>query len=119
MNLSEKKKFIDLKLDEAVAKQCYLEKTKYQLLPKVVIPTVSSDVKITTVDKTPKPALYTAPITPPNTPSKPIIQHILSKRALSYTGKGNMKKIWKDVVICNFHDEIDKSELLASELIST
>ena len=117
--LIKEKKFIDLKLDEAIAKQCYLEKTKYQLLPKVVIPTISSHVKITTVDKTPKPTLYTTPITPPNTPSKPVIHNILSKRPLSDTEKGNMKKIWKDVVIYNFHDEIDDSQLLASELNST
>ena len=72
--LIKEKKFIDHKLDEAMAKQCYLEKTKYQLLPKVVIPTNSSHVKITTVDKTPNP---TQPITPPDTPSKPIIHHCL------------------------------------------
>ena len=35
--LIKEKKLIDLKLDEAIAKQCYLEKTKYQLLPEVVI----------------------------------------------------------------------------------
>ena len=36
--LIQEKKFIDLKLDEAIAKHCYLEKTKYELLPQVVIP---------------------------------------------------------------------------------
>ena len=120
--LIKEKKFIGLKLDEAIAKQCYLEKKtkqKYMLLPKVVIPTISSHVIITTVDKIPKPTLYTTPITPPNTPSKPIIHHILSKRPLSDTEKGNMKKIWKDMVIHNFHDEIDDSQLFASELNST
>ena len=118
--LMKEKKLIDLKLDEAVAKQCHLEKkTKYQLLPKVVIPTISSHVKITTVDKTPKPTLYTTPVTLPNTPSKPIIQHILSKRPLTDTEKGNMPKIQNDVVIYDFHDEIDDSKLLTSELNST
>ena len=39
--LIKEKKSIDLKLDEAIAKQCYLEKTKYQLLPEVVIPTMT------------------------------------------------------------------------------
>ena len=87
----QRKKWIDLKLDEAIAKQCYLEKTKYQLLPKVVIPTISSHVKIITVDKTPKPTLYTTPVTPPNTPSKPIIHHILSKRPL----RTLRKLIWR------------------------
>ena len=76
-------------------------------------------MKITTVDKTPKRTLYTTPVTPPNTPSKPIIHHILSKRPVSDTEKGNMKKIQKDVVVHNFHDEIYDSQLLASELNST
>ena len=71
-----------------------------------------------TVDKTPKPTLYTTPVTPPNTPSKPIICHILSKRPLSDTEKANMKKIWKDMVTYNFDDEIDDSQILASELNS-
>ena len=62
---------IDLKLDEAIAKQCYLdlktkyqlfEKTKYQLLPEVVIPhQMTSNVKITKFDKTPNTTLYTTP----------------------------------------------------------
>ena len=118
MNLS-KKKSIDHKLDEAIAKQCHLGKKKYQLLPKVVIPTISSHVKIRTVDKTTKPTLYTTPVTLPNTPSKPIIQHILSKRPLTDTEIGKMPKIWKDVVIYDFHDEIDDSKLLTSERNST
>ena len=95
------------------------KKTNYQLLPKVVIPIISSHVKITTVDKRPKPTLYTIPVTPPNTPSKPIIQHILSTRHFTDTEKGNMPKIWKDVVIYGFHDEINDSKLLTSELNST
>ena len=33
--LIQEKKLIDVKLDEAIAKHCYLEKTKYQLLPQV------------------------------------------------------------------------------------
>ena len=98
--LIKEKKFIDHKLDDAIAKQCHVEKKpKYQLLSKVVIPTISSHVKITTVDKTPKPTLHTTPVTLLNTPSKPIIQHILSKRPLTDTEKGNMPKIQKDVVI--------------------
>ena len=50
--LIKEKKLIDFELDEAIAKQCYLEKTKYQLLPKVVIPTTASNVKIINVDIT-------------------------------------------------------------------
>ena len=115
----KEKMFIDCKLDEAIAKQCHLKKKKCQLLLKVVIPTISSHVKIRTVDKIPNPTLYMTPVTPPNTPSKPIMQHILSKRLLTDTEKGNMPKIQKDVVIYNFHDEIDDSQLLTSELNST
>ena len=111
--------FIDLKLDEAIAKHCYLEKTKYELLPKVVIPTIASNVNFTKVDKTPNTTLHTTPVTPPNSPSKPIICNILSKRLLGDTEKANMKRIQKDVVSFNFHDEIDDSELLKVELNSS
>ena len=57
--LIKEKKSVDLKLHEAIAKQCYLEKTKYQLLPEVVIPTIASNVKITKFDKSPNTTLYT------------------------------------------------------------
>ena len=111
---------IDPKLDEAIAKHCYLEKTKYELLPKVVIPTLASNVKFTKVDKTPNTTLYTPLVTPPNTHIKTnLYNNILSKRPLSDTEKANLKKIWKDVVSFNFHDEIDDSELLTAELNST
>ena len=66
--LIKEKKSIALKLDEAIAKQCYLKKTKYQLLPEVVIPMMTSDVKITKFDKTPNTTLYTTPVKPPSTP---------------------------------------------------
>ena len=56
---------------------------------------------------------------PPNMPSKPIICNILSKRPLGDTEKANVKRIQKDVVSFNFHDEIDDSELLKAELNST
>ena len=84
-----------------------------------MIPTIASNVQITKVDKTPNTTLYTTPVTPPNTPSKPIIHNTLSKRPLSDTEKANMKKIWKDVVTYNFHDEIDDSQLLAAASNST
>ena len=118
--LIKEKKSIDLKLDEAIAKQCYLEKkTKYQLLPEVVIPTIASNVKITKFDKTPNTTLYTTPVTPPSTPSKPVICNVLTKKPLSDTEKANMKRICKNVVMYNFHDEIDDSQLLTAELNST
>ena len=72
--LIEEKKFIDLKVDEAIAKHCYLEKkTKYELLPQVVIPKIPCHVKFTKLDQTPNTTLHTIPITPPNTPSKAIL----------------------------------------------
>ena len=84
-----------------------------------MIPTIESNVQITKVDKTPTTTLYTTPVTPPNTPSKPIICNIMSKRHLSDTEKANLKRIWKDVVTFNFHDGIDDSQLLTAELNST
>ena len=114
----KEKKSIELKLDEAIAKQCYLQKTKYQLLPAVVIPTIASNVKITKFDKTPATTLYTTPVTPPSTPSNPVICNILTKRPLGDTEKNNMKRIQKNVIIYNFHDEIDDSQLLTAELNS-
>ena len=100
--LIKEKKSIDLKLDEAIAKQCYLEKTKYQLLPEVVIPTMTSNVKITKFDKTPNTTLYTTPVTPPSTPSKPVICNIQTKRPLTDTEKANMKRIWKKLLFMIF-----------------
>ena len=49
--LIREKKMIDLKLEEAIAKQCYLEEKKYPLLPEVEIPAMTSDVKIENLTK--------------------------------------------------------------------
>ena len=73
--LIKEKNSIDLK-------QCYLEKTKYQLLPEVVIPMITSNVKITKFDRNPNTTLYTTPVTPPSTPLKPVICNILTKKDL-------------------------------------
>ena len=91
--LIQEKHLIDLKLDDAIAKHCYLEKTKYQLLPQVVITTIASNAKLTKVDKTLNTTLNRTPITPPNTPSKPISHNVLRKRPLSDTEKANVEKI--------------------------
>ena len=80
---------------------------------------IASNVKITKFDKTQNGTLYTTPVTPPSTPSKSVIYNILSKRPLGDTEKANMKRIWKNVVMYNFHDEIDDSQLLTAELNST
>ena len=94
--LLQEKKFIDLKLDEAIAKHCYLEKTKYELLPQVAIPIIPSCMKFTKLDKTLDTTLHTVPITPPNTPSKATLQHIINKRPVSNTQKVHFKRIRKD-----------------------
>ena len=60
--LIREKKMIDLQLDEAIAKQCYLEKKKYQLLPEVEIPAMTSHVKITKFNKTPNAQHHTQPL---------------------------------------------------------
>ena len=101
------------------ANQLYIyiyEKKKYQLLPEVEIPAMTSDVKITKFDKTLNTTLYTTPMTPPSTPSKPVICNIQTKRPLSDAEKANMKKIWQNVVIYNFNDEIDDNQLLTADL---
>ena len=89
--LIQEKKFIDLKLDEAIAKHCYLKKktTKYELLPQVVISKIPSHVKLTKVDRTPNTTIHTVPITPPNTPSKATLHNIISKRPVSNTQQPN------------------------------
>ena len=40
--LIKEKKLIDHRLDEAIAKHCYLDKSKYEILPHVVIPNMPS-----------------------------------------------------------------------------
>ena len=76
-------------------------------------------MKITKVNKTPNTTLYTTPVTLPYTPSKPVIHSILSKSPLSDAEKANLKRIQKDVVTYNFHNEIDDSQLFTAELNST
>ena len=72
-------------------------------------------MKFTKVDKTPNMTLHTVPITPPNTPSKATLHNILSKRPVSNTQQANCKRIRKDTVLYNFHDEIDDAQLLTAD----
>ena len=51
--LIQEKKLIDGKLDEAIAKHCYLEKLKYEILPQVVIPNIPSQMKYRKPDNIP------------------------------------------------------------------
>ena len=80
---------------------------------------MTSDVKITKFYKTPNTTLYTTPVKPPSTPSKPVICNIQTKRPLTDAEKANVKKIRENVVIYSFYDEIDDSQLLTAELNST
>ena len=93
-----------------------MRKPKYEWLTQVVISTIASNAKFTKVEKNNNTTLNTAPITPPNTPSKSNIHNILSKRPLSDTEKANVKRIQKDVVTYNFHDEMDDTQLLTAAL---
>ena len=113
--LIQEKKFIDVKLDEVIAKHCYLEKTKYELLAQVAIPKFPCHVKLTKVDKLQTWHYTPVPITPPNTPSKPIIHNIMSKRPFSDTEKANFNRIRKDMVTYNFHDNIDNAQLFTAD----
>ena len=108
--LIQEKKFIDVKLAE-----CYLEKTKYELLPQVVIPKIPCHLKFTKFDKTPNMTLHTVPITPPNTPSKATLHNIISKRPVSNTQQAKFKRIRKDTGLYNFHDKIDDAQLLTTD----
>ena len=51
-------------------------------------------------------------MTPPTTPSKAILHHIIMKTPLSTTPKSNFQRISKQVVMYNFHNEIDDAKLL-------
>ena len=106
---------IDLKLDEAIAKHCHLEKTKYELLPQVVIPKIPYDMKFTKPDKNPNTTLHTIPTTPPNTPSKATLQKTINKRALTNTQEAYCKRITRDTFLYNFNEEIDDTTLLSAD----
>ena len=113
--LIQEKNFIDQKLDEANAKHCYREKTKYELLPQVVIPKIPSHMKFTKLDKTPNTTVHTIPITPPNTPSKATLQQIINKRPVSNTQQAHFKRIRKDTILYNFNEEINDAQLLSAD----
>ena len=55
---------------------------------------------------------HTVPITPPNTPSKATLYNRIMKTPVSSTPKSNFQRISKQVVMYNFHNEIDDAELL-------
>ena len=59
--------------------------------------------------------LYTVPITPHNIPSEATLHNIINKRPVSNTEQANFKKMRKDTVLYNFHDEIDDGQLLTAD----
>ena len=110
--LIQEKKLIDHRLDEAIAKHCYLEKLKYEILPQVVIPNITSHMKCKKLDNIPSTIHHTVPRTPPNTPSKATLHNIITKTPLSTTPRSKFARISKQEVIYNFHNEIDDAELM-------
>ena len=110
--LIQEKKLIDCKLDEAIAKHCYLEKSKYEILPQVVIPNIPSHMKSRKLDNIPNTIQHTVPMTPPTTPSKATLHNIMTKTPVSTTPKSKFARSSKQEVIYNFHNEIDDAELV-------
>ena len=110
--LIEEKNLIDHRLDEAIAKHCYLEKSKYEILPHVVIPNIPSHMKCKnlTIFQTQYNTQYLW--TPPTTQSKATLHNIITKTPLSTTLRSKFPRISKQEVIYNFHNEIDDTELL-------
>ena len=113
--LIQEKKLIDCKLDKAIAKHCYLQKSKYELLPQVVIPKIPSHMKSRKLDNIPNTIQHTVPMTPPNTPSKATLHNIIMKTPVSTTQKSNFQRMSKQVVMYKFHNEIDDAELLKAD----
>ena len=89
-----------------------LEKSKYEILPQVVIPNIPSHTKSRKLDNILKTIQHTVPMTPPNTPSKATLHNIITKTPLSTTPKSKFLIISKQEVIYNFHNEIDDAELM-------
>ena len=110
--LIQEKMLIDHKLDEAIAKHCYLEKSKYEILPQVVRPNIPSQMKYRKLDNIPNTIQHTVPMTQPTTPSKATLHNIITKTSVSTTPKSKFVRSSKQEVIYNFHNEIDDAELM-------
>ena len=110
--LIQEKMFIDCKLVEAIAQHCYLKKSKYEILPQVVIPNIPSHMKYRKLDNILNTIQHTVPMTPPNTPSKATLHNIITKTPVRTTPRSKFVRISKQEVIYNFHNEIDDAELM-------
>ena len=93
--LIQEKKLIDHRLDEAIAKHCYLEKSKYEILPQVVIPNIPSHMKCKKLDNILNTIHHTVPMTPPNTLSKATLHNIITKSPLSTIPRSKFPRISK------------------------
>ena len=110
--LIQEKKLTDCKLDEAIAKHCYLKKLKYEILPQVVIPNIPSHMKSRKLDNILNKIQHKVPVTPPNTLSKATLHNSITKTPISTTPRSKFARISKQEVIYNFHNEIDDTELM-------
>ena len=110
--LIQEKKLIDCKLDEAIAKHCYLEKLKCEILPQVVIPNIPSHIKSRKLDNILNTIQHTVPMAPPNTLSKATLCNIITKTPVSTTPRSKFARSSKQENIYNFHNEIDDAELM-------
>ena len=106
--LIQEKKFIDQKLDEAIAKHCYLEKKKTKIW--VTATSCHSPNSISWNSQN-----LTKPQTQQYTPSKATLQQIINKRPVSNTQQAHFKRIRKDTFLYNFNEEMDDDQLLSAD----
>ena len=113
--LIQEKKLIDCRLDEAIVKHCYLEKSKYEILPYVVTPNIPSHMKckILTIFQTQYNTHYPWHHLPHH--SKATLHNIITKTPVNTTPQSKFPRISKQEVIYNFHNEIDDTELLKAD----
>ena len=113
--LIQEKKLLDLKLDEAIAKHCYLEKKTNISYTTSCHTQNTISYEIHKFEKTQNTTMHTIPIIPPNTPSKATLQQIINKRPVSYNQQAHVKRIRKDTFLYNLNEEIDDAQLLTAD----
>ena len=104
---------IDHRLDEAIAKHCYLEKSTYEILH-VVIPNIPSHMKCKKLDNILNTIQHTTHDTTYHTVQSNTT-YIITKTPVSTTPRSKFPRISKQEVIYNFHNEIDDTELLKAD----
>ena len=104
---------IDHKLDEAIAKHCYLEKSKYEILPHIVISNIPSHMKYKKPDNSPNTIQHTIPMTPAYHTVQSNTTYISYQKHLSVLQKEvSSQELANRKLYLNFHNEIDDTELL-------